>query len=120
MRHEALFRSHSILLAYNGQKDADEVKQTAMTQSSAWYPTGTGLGLRTCNILRFERQCWTVPQAWPDCTVKSVLRNVHSASLRSAVLPAHDGAAQRHRAERAKLYKLASSPNGALLSQCGV
>jgi transposase len=34
-----------------------------MTQSSACYPIGTGLGLRTRGILRYERHMGTVPQA---------------------------------------------------------
>jgi hypothetical protein len=52
-----------ILLVYNGQNSADEVKQIAMTQSSVCHPIGTGLGLRTMIALRRERHMWTVPQA---------------------------------------------------------
>ena len=57
------YRGGGILLLYNGQKGADEVEQGATTQSHTCHPIGTGLGMRTCGILRCERPMGTVPQA---------------------------------------------------------
>ena len=52
----------STLLAYNGQKGADEVQQRLITQSAVCLPIGTGLGKRTRSTPRCERLGWIVPQ----------------------------------------------------------
>ena len=74
-----------------------------MTQSSAWYPIGTGLGLRTWSILRFERQLGTVPQACQTAPSKAC-RAMQSALTGTRTSGTSMGLQSLHKEDHMRLY----------------